>query len=86
MSSASPALTSIGKLLVATGLILALAGLLVYVMGRWSGAGERGLPGDFVVRIGGVTVYLPLATCILLSILLSVLLTVGWSLAAALRR
>jgi len=64
---------------------LALAGLLIYIMGR-SGAGERGLPGDLVLGVGGVTIYLPLATCIVLSVLLSVLLTVGWYLSGTLRR
>ncbi len=85
MNSGAAALTSIGKLLIAGGLILALTGLAVYTMGRY-GSHWRGVPGDFVLRVGGVTIYLPLATCILLSILLSVLLTVGWYIAGALRR
>jgi len=92
MNSGAAALTSIGKLLIAVGLVFALIGLAVYTMGRYGagthaiGAGERGVPGDLVLRVGGVTIYLPLATCILLSVLLSVLLTVGWYIAGALRR
>jgi len=92
MNSGAEALTSIGKLLIAGGLLLALTGLAVYTMGRYGagthsvGVGVRGLPGDLVLRVGGVTIHLPLATCILLSILLSVLLTVGWYIAGALRR
>jgi hypothetical protein len=31
------------------------------------------LPGDFTFRSGGLTVYVPLATCLLLSVLLSLL-------------
>ena len=84
MNSGAAALTGIGKFLIAVGLVLALMGLAVYAMGRYGH--WRGLPGDLVLRLGGLTIYLPLATCILLSVLLSVLLTVGWYLAAALRR
>ena len=59
-----------GKLLVIVGLIVAGVGLLV-MMGVPIGR----LPGDFTIRRGNATFYFPLATSILASILLTLLLT-----------
>ena len=59
-----------GKLLVFIGLIVAGVGLLV-MMGVPIGR----LPGDFTIRRGNATFYFPLATSILASILLTLLLT-----------
>jgi uncharacterized protein HemY len=58
-----------GRLLVVMGLVLAGIGLLVMLglpLGR--------LPGDIVIRRGNTTVHLPIATSILLSLILTVLL------------
>jgi hypothetical protein len=60
----------VGKLLVIIGVIVAGVGLLV-MMGVPIGR----LPGDFTVRRGNTTFYFPLATSILASILLTLLLT-----------
>lgn len=76
-----------GKLLILSGLALTLLGIVLYLLGRYMDMGQwRGLPGDLALRVGGITVYLPLATCIALSVLLSVVLTAGFYLAALLRR
>ena len=58
-----------GKLLVLVGLIIAGAGLLV-MMGVPIGR----LPGDFSYRRGNTTFYFPLATSILASVILTLLL------------
>ena len=58
-----------GKLLVLVGLGIAAVGLLVMLglpLGR--------LPGDVVVRRGSYTFYLPIATSILLSVVLTLVL------------
>jgi len=62
----------LGKWLVMTGLVLVVAGLALWGLGNlgWSGL----LPGDIYIRRGGVSFYFPLATCILLSIVISLLL------------
>ena len=60
-----------GKVLVIAGLVIAGIGLLVM-----AGIPFGRLPGDIVVRRGGGTFYLPLATSILLSIILSLLLAI----------
>jgi hypothetical protein len=57
-----------GKLLVVAGLIIAAIGLLVMIglpLGR--------LPGDITWRRGNATFYFPLATSIVLSLLLTLL-------------
>ncbi len=55
-----------GKLLVGIGLLIALVGVVVMLglpLGR--------LPGDIVIRRGNSTFYFPLATSILLSVILT---------------
>ncbi len=59
-------LVLIGGLLLVLGLVLILAGKLNLPIGR--------LPGDLVVRGKNSTFYFPLMTCVLLSILLSLVL------------
>ena len=58
-----------GKVLVIAGLVIAGIGLLVM-----AGIPFGRLPGDIVIRRGSGTFYFPLATSILLSIILSLLL------------
>jgi len=60
----------VGKLLVVVGLIIAGVGLLV-MMGLPVGR----LPGDITVKRGNSTFYFPLATSIIASILLTLLLS-----------
>lgn len=69
-------LTNIGKMVIAAGILMTLVGLIVYAIGRLGGAGQ-GLPGDLTFRWGNTTFYLPLATSIIASIILSVVLTIG---------
>lgn len=63
-------LEGLGKLLLVTGALLALMGLVLLFAGRIPLIGK--LPGDIVFRKGGFTFYLPLVTMLLLSILLTV--------------
>ena len=65
----------VGKLLVVAGVVLAVGGLLLILLGRTSLPLGR-LPGDIVYRGKNTTFYFPLATSILLSVALSVLLYV----------
>jgi hypothetical protein len=59
-----------GRLLLVLGVLLALIGGALMLFGRWH------LPGDLTFRSGGVTVYVPIATSIILSIVLTVVLSV----------
>ena len=58
-----------GRLLIILGLLIAGVGLLV-TMGLPIGR----LPGDFTIRRGNFTFYFPLATSILLSVLLTLVM------------
>jgi Protein of unknown function (DUF2905) len=58
------------KLLIATGLILVVLGL-VWLVGERLGLGR--LPGDIVSERGGMRIYIPIATSIVVSIALSLL-------------
>ena len=58
-----------GKTLVVIGLVIAGFGLLVIV-----GVPIGRLPGDFYVRRGNVSFYFPLASSIIVSIILTLLL------------
>jgi hypothetical protein len=59
----------VGRLLIVVGLVIAGAGLLITL-----GVPIGRLPGDFTVRRGNFSFYFPLATSILASIVLTVLL------------
>ena len=58
-----------GRLLIVVGVVLVLVGLLV----SW-GVPIGRLPGDLTVRRGNFTFYFPLATSIIASILLTLLM------------
>lgn len=61
---------SVGKLLIRGGIVLVAVGVL-WVLGEKVGLGR--LLGDIVIRGERSTFYFPLATCLVLSILLSLL-------------
>lgn len=62
---------SVGKILVIAGLALVAVGL-VWMLGERLGLGR--LPGDLVFEWGSTRVYLPIATSILLSLVLTLIL------------
>ena len=61
-----------GKILLLFGLVVAGVGLLLLLTDKVGWIGK--LPGDFTFRRGNYTFHFPLATCLLISILLSLLL------------
>jgi hypothetical protein len=63
----------IGRFLIVTGLLLAAVGVLVVFSDKLPFKIGR-LPGDIVYKGKNTTVYFPLATSILLSILLSLIM------------
>jgi hypothetical protein len=62
----------LGKGLVLLGFLLIAAGALLWALGRVPYLG--GLPGDIYIRRGNTSFYFPLATCIILSLLVSAIL------------
>jgi membrane protein implicated in regulation of membrane protease activity len=61
----------IGKTLVVLGLLIALAGLALVFVGRVPWIGR--LPGDIHVQRGNWSFYFPIATSIVLSLVLTLL-------------
>jgi Protein of unknown function (DUF2905) len=69
-------MTELGKLLIGLGFVLIVAGAIVMLLGRANLPLGR-LPGDIVYRGKNTTFYFPLATSVLVSVVLSIILYVG---------
>jgi len=61
----------IGKWLISVGIIIALLGAVVMILGR---IGLFKLPGDLELGSKTWRIYLPIASCIVISIVLTVIL------------
>jgi hypothetical protein len=68
-------MADLGKILVLFGAILVVAGIAMMLLGRMNFPLGR-LPGDFLYRGKSTTVYFPLATSVVVSVVLSILLYV----------
>jgi len=64
-------MNDIAKILMGVGFILFLLGFFVYFFGKIPGMGR--LPGDILIKKEHFTFYFPLATSIVISILLSLI-------------
>lgn len=62
---------NLGRTLIGIGILLIVTGILLQWSKNFPGLGK--LPGDFVMRRNNFTFYFPLATSLLLSIILSLL-------------
>lgn len=58
------------RLLIIFGAAIVLAGLVMLVLDR---LGLPRLPGDLVIRTGGVRIYIPITTSLLLSVVLTLI-------------
>ena len=61
-----------GKTLMVAGVVLAAVGALLVFGGKIPFVGK--LPGDLHIRRPNFTLYVPITTCILLSVLLTIIL------------
>ncbi len=66
-------MSELGKMLVAMGLVLLVVGLGMILLGRANLPLGR-LPGDIIYRGKRTTFYFPLATSVVVSVVLSVLM------------
>lgn len=62
----------LGKALIVAGLLIASVGLLILLSGKFGWIGR--LPGDITIRRENFTFHFPLATCLLVSAILTLLL------------
>ncbi len=61
----------LGKSLIIIGLVIAAVGVIFALGGKFSWFGR--LPGDIHIKRDNFTFYFPLATCILISLILSLI-------------
>ena len=66
-----PGLGDLGKILIFLGLVIVLLGVFLLIFGKIPFLGK--LPGDIYISRKNFTIYFPLATCILLSLILSLI-------------
>jgi hypothetical protein len=64
-------MSDIGRLLIVVGAAIAVLGIILVVAGKIPWLGR--LPGDIRYESDRVTVYFPLATCLVISVVLSLL-------------
>lgn len=65
-------MTGFGKTLVYIGILLVVVGVVFFLGGKLPWLGR--LPGDLMIERGGYTYYFPLTTCILISVIISLVL------------
>ena len=59
------------KTLIMAGVLITVLGIIFYFLGKIPGIGK--LPGDIYLKKENFTFYFPLTTCILLSIIISLI-------------
>lgn len=64
---------SFAKVLMLSGVFLVAIGGLLYAGGKLTGLGR--LPGDIIIQKGNFTFYFPVVTCIVLSLILTLVLS-----------
>jgi hypothetical protein len=66
-------MSEIGKLLLILGIILSIMGLIFIFGSKVPGLGR--LPGDIFIKKENVTFFFPIVTCILISIIVTLILS-----------
>jgi hypothetical protein len=64
----------LARMLIGIGLLLVVVGTVLWLLARLGVGWPGRLPGDIVVQRDGFTLYLPIATSLLVSVVLSLLL------------
>lgn len=64
------------RLLIVFGIVSVTLGALLLIAPRIPWLGR--LPGDFLFQRGGTTIYIPLATSLVLSLVLTILVNIFW--------
>ena len=67
-------LADLGRIVLIIGIALAVMGGLLLLLSRVPGIGR--LPGDVIIRSDGITCVIPLATMLIVSLLLTILVNV----------
>jgi DUF2905 family protein len=67
--------SDLARFLILAGVILVVAGLALLLLPKIPGLGR--LPGDIIIKRENFTFYFPLGTCILVSLILSLIIWLG---------
>ncbi len=67
-------MTQVGKIILLVGLALIVLGAIVWALGK---LGFRGLPGDIRYESDKVKIYVPIVTCIVVSVVLTIIVSVA---------
>jgi hypothetical protein len=70
------AVEPLGRMILYIGIILVLIGGFFILMGKVPWIGR--LPGDIVYRREGLTIFIPITTMILISLILTLLMNIVW--------
>lgn len=73
---------SLGKIIIFIGVAIVIFGVVVLLLARVTGGRGAPLPGDIAIRRDNVTIYFPIVTMLVVSIILTLL---AWIIAAARR-
>jgi Flp pilus assembly protein protease CpaA len=66
-------LEAMARLLIWGGLIIVAGGIMLYFFAKMGGSGLK-LPGDIYIKKDNFTFYFPIVTCLVLSVIISVIL------------
>ena len=66
-------MSEMGKLFLIVGLVLSLVGLIFLLGAKIPGLGR--LPGDIFIKKGNITFFFPIVTCIIISIIVTLILS-----------
>ncbi|HIJ59793.1 MAG TPA: DUF2905 domain-containing protein [Nitrospirae bacterium] len=64
-------LENIGKYLIIIGIVTIVIGIILFFSAKITWIGK--LPGDIIIKKENFTFYFPIATCIIISIILSII-------------
>ena len=65
-------MSDLARILIVLGVLLVVVGLALLLVPKLPGLGK--LPGDLVIKRENFTFYFPLGTCILISVILSLII------------
>lgn len=65
-------MNELAKILIFAGIVLFTAGVVALLFSKISGFGK--LPGDIFIQKGNFSFYFPIVTCIIISIILTVIM------------
>ena len=65
-------MNDIGKAVITLGIVLIIVGIMMMLAGRIPWVGK--LPGDIMIKKENLSVYFPITSCILLSIIISAIM------------